>query len=228
MSRKPKPKPEKPRIRVPASESPYCYFRHGEKGTLPEVKCSQQKAVEPNPMILTPAQIEAPQQRIRDAMKNIAAGKPVVVTTDHDNQTIEHRSAPPLGASGNQVEGAELKPPIIGEETLADARNTPAKDAIDRALAQSSRPEPRHHIQTRDEDGKATSHAKEATLAERKAATTEALRRDVEEERFFKAMEGFGVTQFLQAFGVVVGAGLGGGTLYVLYAAISHGPLVLP
>lgn len=50
---------------------------------------------------------------------------------------------------------------------------------IEAALEAHAVPEPKHHINQRDGDGKATSPAKEADLAQRKAETTEALRKEV-------------------------------------------------
>lgn len=168
-------------------------------------------------LALTPQEIEASQAKVREIMRNLAAGVQVEVTPEPEDQSIEHRSAPPLGASGYRVKGAELKPPITGEATLADARATSEKDVIDSALAQSAKPEPRHHIQTRDEDGKATSPVKEATLAARKDQVKADLRAEQQikqEEGWFQAIESIGILWAFRLFFGVIGAGAGSATIY--------------
>jgi len=109
------------------------------------------------------------------------------------------------------------------EEQPDDTPITPAKDAVDYALAQSVKPEPRHHIQQRDEDGKATSPSKEASISEMREQVKAELRAEKElkdEESWFKAMEAVGITCAPKAFCLVFGAGAAVATLVWL---IKHG-----
>jgi hypothetical protein len=96
-------------------------------------------------------------------------------------------------------------------------------DEIDQRLANSIH-EPRHHFAKRDEDGKATSAAKEAELAARKAETTEDLRQakaDKDDDKWFEAVynviDDMGVFWLTKAFCVVAGTGAGVATIIYLF-----------
>jgi hypothetical protein len=83
------------------------------------------------PLAANPADLQA-------AMRKVTAGEPLdqppSITPDYGAwfQPIEHCSAPPVGATGQEYEVAELKPVMNGEGTIGDAR--PNDEGWEKAL----------------------------------------------------------------------------------------------
>jgi hypothetical protein len=225
----------KPRYRVSTSYNqhgvPITIIKHGKKGEPSHVthivRSGESVTADPTtdhpqrltaveekqPLLaLSSEQLEASPARIEAALRRQPAQE-----CPSAAQPTEHRSAPPLGASGHparDVLGAELKPTASGEATLTDAQ-------LDQRLAASVR-EPKHHIQQRDEDGKATSPEKEAGLAQSYKNRHSELRSDIAaDESWYDVVdyicEKIGIYGCFKAFGYVVGAGIGALTIMLLF-----------
>lgn len=220
LKKEPNQKPEKPRYRVPlppearvqidvviqrTDKPPVASKPKQDPDKIPtritdhrtgEVTETNGQPVAPAPaqtsLALTPQEIEASQAKVREIMRNLAAGEPVEPTSDAEDQP-------------------------------ADPRIAIAEDDLDDKLRQSAKPEPKHHIQTRDEDGKATSPDKEADIAQMKERVRTELRAEYErklEDKFFRQLnecvDKFGITGAAKLFLLIFAGGAGCASVYWL------------